>query len=78
MAAEQVHRCPRTTKDHQGPPRTTVASNPTTLSRPIGRHAPTEDTWETSRPIIIVITIGFIMLVIIMILITSEIIIKAN
>ena len=48
----------------QGPPRTNVASNPTTLSRPIGRHAPTEDTWETSRPIIIVITIGFIMLVI--------------
>ena len=63
-------------KDHQRPPRTTVASNPTTLSRPIGRHAPTEDTWEKSRPIIIVIiTTALIILVTIII---CEIIIKAN
>ena len=76
MAAEQVHRCPRTTKDHQGPPRTTVASNPTTLSRPIGRHAPTEDTWEKSRPIIIVIITSA--LIILVTIIICEIIIKAN
>ena len=76
MAAEQVHRCPRTTKDHQGPPRTTKDH------RGLQSNNAFKANWAArtyrgyvENIIIVIITTALIILVTIVI---CEIIIKAN